>query len=209
MTTVVTPDVESRILEAAKKVFAEKGFESTRMGDVAAEVGISRTSLHYYFRTKEMLFDAIFARLMNTLIPNISLILDEPVSFLEKLPKIVNQYITVVKQNPLLPLFVISELNRDPEHLYKAAMKEPVRIQTVLRLRKQMTDEMEQGTLKKMPFIYTLTTLLGLVVFPMLASKPLTDLFLDGDPAKFEAFIEERKSFVADVMVNLLTPDKK
>lgn len=208
MTTEVTPDVESRILEAAKKVFAEKGFESTRMGDVATEAGISRTSLHYYFRTKEMLFDAIFARLMNTLIPNVSLILDEPVSFLEKLPMIVDQYITAVQQNPSLPLFVINELNRAPEHLYKAVLKEPVRLQTILRLRKQMTDEMEQGKLKKIPFIYTLTTLLGLVAFPMLTSRPLTDIFLDGDPAKFEAFIEERKSFVAGIMVNLLAPDK-
>lgn len=207
MTTEETLDMESRIIEAAKKVFVRKGFEATRMGDVATEVGISRTSLHYYFRTKEMLFDAIFAQLMNGMLPNITLILDEPTTFLEKLPKIVNQYVSVLQRNPLLPVFVINEFNRDPEHLYKAMMKDPSRIETMLRLQKQMLDEMERGLLKKLPLVYTVTTLLGLVVFPLLARNPLTDIFLGSDPAKFEAFIEERKSFITDVMVRLLTPE--
>lgn len=201
-------DMESRIVEAAKKVFVRKGFEATRMGDVATEVGISRTSLHYYFRTKEMLFNAIFARLMNAILPNISLILDEPTTFLEKLPKIVDQYVSAMQQNPLLPFFVVNELNRDPEHLYKVVMKDPSRVQTMVRLQKQILDEMDQGILKKVPLLYTVTTLLGLVVFPMLARNPLTDIFLGSDPAKFEAFIEERKPFITDVMVRLLTPEK-
>ena len=208
MMTENTIDMESRIVEAAKKVFVRKGFEATRMGDVATEVGISRTSLHYYFRTKEMLFNAIFARLMNAILPNISLILDEPTTFLEKLPKIVDQYVSAMQQNPLLPFFVVNELNRDPEHLYKVVMKDPSRVQTMVRLQKQILDEMDQGILKKVPLLYTVTTLLGLVVFPMLARNPLTDLFLGSDPAKFEAFIEERKPFITDVMVRLLTPEK-
>lgn len=208
MMTENTIDMESRIVEAAKKVFVRKGFEATRMGDVATEVGISRTSLHYYFRTKEMLFNAIFARLMNAILPNISLILDEPTTFLEKLPKIVDQYVSAMQQNPLLPFFVVNELNRDPEHLYKVVMKDPSRVQTMVRLQKQILDEMDQGILKKVPLLYTVTTLLGLVVFPMLARNPLTDIFLGSDPAKFEAFIEERKPFITDVMVRLLTPEK-
>ena len=44
--------MESRILEAAKQVFVTKGYEATKMGDVAAKAGIGRTALHYYFRTK-------------------------------------------------------------------------------------------------------------------------------------------------------------
>ncbi|WP_347394970.1 TetR/AcrR family transcriptional regulator, partial [Parabacteroides leei] len=56
--------MESRILEAAKQVFVTKGYEATKMGDVAAKAGIGRTALHYYYRTKEMLFDAIFDQLM-------------------------------------------------------------------------------------------------------------------------------------------------
>lgn len=59
-----TNEMESRILEAAKRVFVHKGYEAATMSDVAAEVGIGRTALHYYYRTKEILFDAIFDQLI-------------------------------------------------------------------------------------------------------------------------------------------------
>lgn len=202
-------DMESRIIEAAKKVFVKKGYEATRMGDVAAEVGISRTALHYYYRTKDMLFDAIFGQLMDAFLPNIDIIMNEKTSFLEKLPKVVEQYVSLLQhQPPQFPVFLVSEFNRDPEHLYKALMKEPQRIQPILRLQEQMTEEMEKGLLKKVPLIYTASTLISLIVFPILARNPLTDVFLGGDETKFKAFIEERKSFISDIMLRLLTPDE-
>ena len=111
-------------------------------------------------------------------------------------------------QPPQFPVFLVSEFNRDPEHLYKALMKEPQRIQPILRLQEQMTEEMEKGLLKKVPLIYTASTLISLIVFPILARNPLTDVFLDGDETKFKAFIEERKSFISDIMLRLLTPDE-
>lgn len=54
MSTEEIITMENRILEAAKQVFVRKGYEATKMGDVAAEAGIGRTALHYYYRTKEM-----------------------------------------------------------------------------------------------------------------------------------------------------------
>ena len=209
MDTEEALDMESRIIEAAKKVFVKKGYEATRMGDVAAEVGISRTALHYYYRTKDMLFDAIFGQLMDAFLPNIDIIMNEKTSFLEKLPKVVEQYVSLLQhQPPQFPVFLVSEFNRDPEHLYKALMKEPQRIQPILRLQEQMTEEMEKGLLKKVPLVYTASTLISLIVFPILARNPLTDVFLDGDETKFKAFIEERKSFISDIMLRLLTPDE-
>ena len=71
MSTEEVITMENRILEAAKQVFVRKGYEATKMGDVAAEAGIGRTALHYYYRTKEMLFDAIFDQLIDALLPNL------------------------------------------------------------------------------------------------------------------------------------------
>ena len=62
-------EMEPRIIEAAKRVFVRKGYEAATMSDVAAEVGIGRTALHYYYRTKEILFDAIFGQLLSSLLP--------------------------------------------------------------------------------------------------------------------------------------------
>lgn len=200
-------DIEIRIIEAAKQVFVRKGYEATKMGDIAEEVGISRTALHYYFRTKEMLFDAIFGQLMGVLLPNIGLIMDEPTTCLEKIPKIVDRYVSLLQANPSFPLFVINEFNRDPERLFRVVMKDPARVAPITKLQKQMLDEMERGLIRKMPLIYTATTLISLVAFPMLARKPITEVFLNGDNERFDSFIEERKAFISSVMIQLLTPD--
>lgn len=207
MSTEELPDMEGRIIEAAKRVFVLKGYEATKMGDIATEVGISRTAMHYYFRTKEMLFDAIFGQLIRVLLPNIALIMEEPSTFLEKLPKIVDQYVSMMQQNPQFPIFVVNEFNRDPQHLYRTLMKDPLRIQPLMQLQRQLLDEMDRGLIRRMPLIYSISTLLSLVVFPMLARNPLTDLFLDGDKEQFDAFFEERKSLITDIMVRLFTPD--
>ena len=46
-------EMENSIIDAARRVFVEKGYVATSMGDIAIEAGIGRTTLNYYFRTKE------------------------------------------------------------------------------------------------------------------------------------------------------------
>lgn len=207
MSTEETITIENRIIEAAKLVFVRKGYEATKMSDVAVEAGIGRTALHYYYRTKEMLFDAIFDQLIGALLPNLGTIIEEDTSFIEKLPKIIDQYAKTLLQNPLFPIFVISELQRDPEHIYRSILKDPTRITPIIRMRKQIEDEMERGVLRKLPLHYTATTLISLLIFPMLVRNPLTVAFMDGDAKKYEEFLHERIPFVTDLMIRLMTPD--
>lgn len=118
-------EMEPRIIEAAKRVFVRKGYEAATMSDVAAEVGIGRTALHYYYRTKEILFDAIFGQLLSSLLPNIDRVLDEKSTMLEKMPVIVDLYMGIVRANPMFPSFVVGELNRDPERLFQTVLRDP------------------------------------------------------------------------------------
>lgn len=68
--------------------------------------------------------------------------------------------------------------------------------------------EMEKGILRKMPLVYLISTLMSLIVFPVLARDPLTNVFFEGDPRKFDAFLQERGAFIKEVLVRLLTPDQ-
>ena len=125
-------EMEPRIIEAAKRVFVRKGYEAATMSDVAAEVGIGRTALHYYYRTKEILFDAIFGQLLSSLLPNIDRVLDEKSTMLEKMPVIVDLYMGIVRANPMFPSFVVGELNRDPERLFQTVLRDPKKIQSAV-----------------------------------------------------------------------------
>jgi AcrR family transcriptional regulator len=202
-------DIESRIIEAAKIVFVRKGYEATKMGDIAAETGISRTSLHYYFRTKELLFEAIFGQLIRMILPNVGIIMDEDSCIMEKLPRIIDEYLIAIRQNPLFPVFVVSEMNRDPEHLFHAVMVHSPRIVPILRLREQMIAEMEMGLIRKRPLIDVASTLISLAVFPYLVRHALTTALLDGNREAFEVFLDQRGELIKEVMYNLLTPENK
>jgi AcrR family transcriptional regulator len=198
--------MEDRIIEAAKLVFVRKGYEATSMNDIAVEVGISRTAMHYYFRTKETMFKAIFSQLTGEIFPNIDLIMNERTTILEKLPKIIDQYVSVLRHNLLFPLFVINEMNRDLGHLLGVIANKPEKVEPLLRLRRQVVDEMESGALRKMPLEDVLSTFLGLFVFPILLRNTLTTLFMNGDAEAFDEFLNRRRGLAHEIMYRMLSP---
>ena len=117
-TTNNNEDVEKKIVEAAKELFIENGFAETSMSDIAAKVGINRPVLHYYFRTKDKMFQAVFGNIILSFIPRIHDIIiqqDKPVS--ESIGEIVDAYYKVFTENPCLPLFMVREMHRDMDHL--------------------------------------------------------------------------------------------
>jgi AcrR family transcriptional regulator len=201
-----TNGMENRIIEAAKLVFVRKGYEATTMGDIAAEVGISRTAMHYYFRTKEMMFEAIFAQLTDTILPNVDLIMDEQTTILEKLPKIVDQYLTALRNNLMFPLFVINEMNRDPSRLFQAVLKNPRRLQPMLRLRGQILEEMEKGLINTLPLEDVASVFIGLIIFPILIRNVLVSAFMEGRTEAFDELINRRGQLIYDMMYRLLSP---
>jgi len=202
-------DIETKIIEAAKGVFVRKGYVQTTMSDVANEVGMGRTALHYYFRTKEMLFSAIFGQLLGALLPNIQRVMDSEGTMLDKMPRIIEEYASIIQKNKRLPVFIISEINRDPNHMYQIFLKKTELIQPIIQLRAQLAREMEEGIIRKMPLIDILTSVLSMMVFPLLVQDPLTKVFLGGEETQFDKYITERTPRIINMVLLLLTPENK
>jgi len=55
-----------KILLAAEKVFAQKGYAGTAMADIAQEADLPRTNLNYYFSTKEDLYREVLINLLGS-----------------------------------------------------------------------------------------------------------------------------------------------
>lgn len=196
--------MEWRILEAAKVVFVRKGYNQTTMTDVANEVGIGRTALHYYYRTKEMLFEAIFGQLMGAVLPNIKIIMERDVPVIEKIEAAIDRYIEVLSENLLFPVFMISEVNRDPEHLFRVLLKDPNRILPLMQLRDEVEAAMNDGSLRKIPLQEVVSLVVGFLVFPVLMQNPLSAMFMDGDTEKYREYIAGRGPFVKDLVRRVL-----
>ena len=75
---------EEVILEAARKVFVKKGMYGARMQDIADEAGINKALLHYYFESKDKLFEKVFMEAAGHLFPKVNEVFNSDASVFEK-----------------------------------------------------------------------------------------------------------------------------
>lgn len=197
-------NLEDRIVDVAKDVFLENGFEMTSMSDIAAKVGINRPTLHYYFRTKERMFRAVLAPIFETFMPKVQTILAGDIPFIERLEKILDEYLIIFSENPFLPRFVLSEIQRNPDNLI--LMIHRFGIERMLQQLSEILDkEMDTGKIKRIPHIIISCTFYSQLTFPFLTRNMLMKVFSD-DTARYKAFLEEWKQNILSQMRYLLCP---
>lgn len=192
--------LEEKIIAVAKEVFIEKGFDGASMSDIAARVGINRPTLHYYYRTKDKMFQAVFLSIIQSFIPKIQdVFVDDNKPFSEKIRIVVDTYLEVAKNNPYLPMFVMREINRNAKDFIKAV--KPVYMDKFLsHIAIYLQSAMEKGEIKKVPLRIVFNTFYGLMSFPFL-SKDL--IFMESDK-EFNDLIDEWKPYMVDQMIHLL-----
>jgi AcrR family transcriptional regulator len=110
---------EKQILDAADNIFHTKGLNGARMQEIADKAGINKAMLHYYYRSKQLLFEAVFENAFSLLAPQLNAILNDDSSIEEKVRNFTHNYITFISKHPYLPNFVIQELNRNPDFIEK------------------------------------------------------------------------------------------
>lgn len=205
MKSATNNKTEQHIIEVARQVFIEKGFAETSMSDIAARAGINRPVLHYYFRTKERMFEAVFADIMHYFIPTIHQIVlqDKPIK--ERVSEITDVYIDMMRKSPLMPVFVVREIQRDAGHLLNTINK----METgsyISKIKEALLDEMERGRMKKIPIEFIPYTFYGLLFMPFL-TKPLTDIIFPVSPEGFGERLRRWKDEVVKQMCLLLCAD--
>ena len=113
----IVSTTEQKILQAAKEVFIKQGLYGARMQDIADAAGINKALLHYYFRSKDLLFNKVFEEAFLNYITTMNIWTDESLTFIQKLQKYVDVYIDFLAEYPLVPLFLIKEIAANPEIL--------------------------------------------------------------------------------------------
>jgi TetR/AcrR family transcriptional regulator len=191
-------DTEQLILNAARKVFFSKGFDGARMQEIANEAGINKALLHYYFRSKDKLFEAIFFNAFQQFIPRIMENMKADISFEAKIESFVENYINILISIPQLPSFVLTEVNRNPERIAEMLGKMGVMPSYILEMIQQ---EVDKGNIRAVNPKHLLANIIALCVFPF-AARPLFQIVLYGNEAeKYDAFLEERKKEVSRFII--------
>lgn len=200
-----TENIETRIIEAAKQEFIEKGFEQTSMSDIAAVVGINRPTLHYYFRTKDKMFQAVFASIVSNFLPHIDAIFSKQEPFEKKLGEVIDIYFGIFSANPLLPKFIIGEIHRDVNHLIDTfyILKFDQYLSHIGELLKQ---EIDKNHLEKVPMQFLFMTFYSQITFPFLSRNLSKKLFFHDNPEEYARFLPQWKQHIIAQILLLLNP---
>ena len=198
-------ETRERILDAAHIIFVRKGTAASRTQEIAAQAGVNKALVHYYFGTKAALADAIFERALGTIMPRIfGILADSNRSIEEKVRAIAKEQIDFHSARPYLAGYLLSELHAEPDRIARLMMRRggPVPLDV---LRKQLRDAAKAGTIREISAEQFVANLMGLLIFPFAIRPALVEL-LSLDATRWRAFIDERRRLVPDFFLAGLRP---
>ena len=196
-------DMETSILRTAKRLFLQNGFEETTMSMIAMEMGVNRPTLHYYFRTKDKMFQAVFGSIIQSLLPKIhETITNTDRDITDRIGDMVNIYYAILKDEPTLLLFIVREIQRDLQHLLNT-IYDTHNDNFFLSITESLKSEMESGKIKKIPLPFVFYTFYGLVMTPFLTMNLGTMVFSKYS-GPFDALITKWKPYIVNQMTSLL-----
>lgn len=202
-------ETEKKIISSAEKLFFQKGKAGTSMQDIADDAGINRTLLNYYFRSKELLFEAVFKKAMSSFIPNLAAVLKSDMSFEDFVPFIIDTIIDAMLENPQIPIFVLQELSSTPERM-------PQIVKEMGLDPEVMVKKMEEG-MWNIPGASTdprqmILNLISLCIFPFAARPVVTDILYLGDNDAYIEAMKQRKKILPPLIKQFMinsTHDEK
>ncbi|MBK8881466.1 MAG: TetR/AcrR family transcriptional regulator [Bacteroidales bacterium] len=194
---------EDKIFEAATEVFLEKGMDGARMQDIANQAGINKALLHYYYRTKEKLFSAVFEMIAKQILKKFAPVLDENLSLEEKIRFFFKEHISFLQKNPRLPGFLLNEVNRHPERIKKLLAS--IDFDGLwLKIYEQHKQEFDRYNITQATLPQLMISMAAISVFPF-AAKGILEGILGKVNVDFNDFMEERKEFAAEFVIKAIT----
>ncbi|TRZ52812.1 TetR/AcrR family transcriptional regulator [bacterium] len=195
---------ERRILDSARNVFYRKGLSGARMQEIADEAGINKAMLHYYYRTKDKLFEAVFLEAAKKFFPRVIELFNVDLPFFEKIEYFVENYITLMLENHRMPSFVLNEIHQNPERLEELFKNHAVAIpeRAIYEFQKAMMD----GVIKPVDPRQIVINMIALCVFPIVA-RPIIQILYSLTDEQYLEFIEARKKEVSKFIINSIKTD--
>ncbi|MCD8293032.1 MAG: TetR/AcrR family transcriptional regulator [Prevotellaceae bacterium] len=198
----VQQDTEHKILEAAERLFLAQGFVKTTTLQIAKEAGCNQALVHYYYRTKEHLFERIFGEKMQLLVQNLLGLKQEDVTFEERISRLIDVHYDFVKQHPLVVSFVLREGLDSSSEIFKRTIEElKTHVRPLFaRLQQEVDEEVAGGRIRPISATDLALTILSLD-FASFVLLPIMGKVLEIPAGELSAIAEQRKREVVEVVL--------
>jgi len=199
--------MEQSILDAAEKLFLEKGFAATSTTQIAKEVGCNQALVHYYFRTKDNLFNRIFEKKFGDFF---QVIFDttqlEQLDFKQKIRHICESHFDLLNKNPKIPMLILNELSRRPDHIELLREKLHVLPEKLFELmEKDLQTEVDAGRIRKVSFMDVVMTMISLNV-SIFTLLPVAAQALQINAEQQNMILAHRRSENVEIILKYLQP---
>lgn len=184
---------EDLIKEKAKLLFFQKGFLDATTQEIADEAGVNRALIHYYFRSREHLLDAILEEAVLKKRQRVLAIFTSPLSFREKIAVYIEAIVDQGLLYPYLENFIISETARTPDRVN--LLCSPGRVKTVDLIRDELAAEIKKGKLKPIEPEHFMVNLSAMCNYPLLAKSILKSVHGMSDQG-YRKFLQDRKKVI-------------
>jgi len=199
----MSEEKREKIIDAAKRAFAEKGFSAVGIREIARRAGINSATLYHYFKNKEELYEAVLGRTFEQVLS----ILEE-ISHLEQqeytegvvTKEAIYRYMDFLNENREFLKILIHELNLESDLISKISMKYYENF--IVLTEEFITKERETAGGKKdrKSVKQLLISGLGLTIIHFLTA-PIFEALEDEDQLTPEK-LEERKEAIVDIILH-------
>ncbi|MDD4032708.1 MAG: TetR/AcrR family transcriptional regulator [Bacteroidales bacterium] len=199
-------NTEQSILETAERLFLRKGYAMTSTTEIAREVGCNQALVHYYFRTKDKLFEAIFEKKVRLFVSTLLTVTNEEVPFEEKLRKRIEAHFEIIRANPRIPFLFFNELTTNPERL-KAFIEKIREIpkSVIDKIGDELQSEIQKGNIRPMKTFDLIVTIVALNV-ALFISSPVIRAATGVSDEEFNEIVERRKKENVLIILRSLKP---
>ncbi len=187
--------LEEKILQTAEELFMENGYDATSTTDIAKRVGCNQALIHYYFRTKENLFQQIFTNKFQLILQFIRTEEEGEMDFWKALTKLIDNYFDMLSHHRKLPFFLLTELVMNEER------RQAMRMNIVTNMEylnyyaawdRLVKEEVAKGNIRPIETMDLTLNVISLVVFTFLSLPLYSDMFLQ-NPNEINSYLEHRK----------------
>lgn len=193
---------EEKIKEAAKKIFIKRGYAGARMNDIAEELGMNKALLHYYYRSKEKLFEVIFFEVFDTLLPKLKAAVTASQPLREKIQSFISTYIDAIASNPYVPMFILHELSQNPDRFVEK-LKQRQAFPEIGHFILEVMQEMESNSIQRYHPFHFLMNIISMCAFPFVA-RPMLQAVSGMDDDNWQQLMKERKEEVTRFVLNAI-----
>ena len=196
---------EQAILEAAEQEFMNKGFEAAKTTKIASLAGVTHAMLHYYYRTKENLFNVVFDQKVNLLKESLlPLFYNHDLPLLERIKIGMEAHFDFIAANPNLPRFVLNELITKPKRRDMVVNKLKTTLQDLIgQLQLEIDREVERGAILPIEAITLMLDIMSMNIF-IFAVLPILPSIYQPFYKSEKEFLEARKKENVEIIIRRL-----